>query len=147
MLDFDMVLNQIDITKREYENKLYVLRRNILRMVPERFRSILEGYSSYETRDELGKYYYGSIDTIVDMVAEAIAEIHKDEPEAITSWEQDRVFCPLCKEGNQNGTGLTVPTGLERHLKGYGNIQQCIAMEAAYDLANNYLKTINQEKF
>ena len=144
MLDFDMVLNQIDIMKREYEDKLYVLRRNILRMVPERFRSILEGYRSYETRDEFGKYYYGSIDTIVDMVAEAIAEIQKDKPEAITPWEQDRVFCPLCKEGNQNGTGLTVPTGLERHLKGYGTIQQCIATEAAYDLAREYFNSKHQ---
>ena len=142
-----MVLNQIDIMKREYEDKLYVLRRNILRMVPEKFRTILEDYRSYKTKDELGKYYYGSISKIVDMVAEAVAEIRKDETETPILWQKDRVFCPLCGEGNQNGTGLTIPTGLERHLKGYGTIQQCIAMETAYDLANSYLKTINQEKF
>jgi len=126
----------LDEIKWKYKNKINVLRKNIIRMVPEEYQNILENYYC-TTRKELSEYPYRSIERIIKIVLDGIKNEQEVEPEQFMAWHETRVFCPLCKEGNLNGTGLTVPVGLERHLKGYGNIQQCIVTEAAFDLARD----------
>lgn len=43
------------------------------------------------------------------------------------------VTCPLCKRDTQNGQKWSLPIGLDRHLSGYGHIQQCKVMQQLND--------------
>ena len=48
----------------------------------------------------------------------------------------DRAYCPLCKDGSTApyDRGFSVPEGLYRHLIGFGNVHQCVVMDAAFKL-------------
>jgi len=54
-----------------------------------------------------------------------------------------RAFCPLCGAGSHHTgeRGYAVPEGLQAHLEFRGNVQRCLVMAAAYELAVNNWST------
>ena len=127
----------IESIKEEYERKITVLRRNILYMLPEEFQEILSDYYICKTRKELYLYMNNSIEKITE-AAEPL-DIDKDEILFyLRRGNSERANCPLCRDTGSEGMGYSLPLGLERHLKGYGNMQQCIATKAIFDLATDY---------
>lgn len=64
-----------------------------------------------------------------------VAEEHADRfPRIDRRWDV-RMVCPLCGKAPDLEVGFTYPTGLVRHLDGWGNIRQCRVMAAIWSMS------------
>lgn len=78
----------------------------------------------------------------IDLIVEAA------EPHAFRDYERNlRARCPLCGGeplGPSRTGGYAIPTGLDRHLIGWGNARQCFVMQVAAAEAIQYARyTLN----
>jgi hypothetical protein len=118
--------------EREVEHlrsELYGARRSILRLMPPDLEPIITSYYSCQTRDERYRWE-------IDVVEQVIESAQIIQPGRI-SYFGERAACPLCKGESSSAytAGFSVPEGLRRHLLGWGNVRQCLVMEAAVALA------------
>jgi hypothetical protein len=76
-----------------------------------------------------------------------IIDIANVLPEDLGRWERDAVAAiiekrpssrPLCRGRPGMERGYAMPTELERHLPGFGDMQQCPVMKAAMDLHGHH---------
>jgi hypothetical protein len=114
------------------EEELFKARWTILRLAPEKFHRILQGYYSCESREDT----YGWDERVAEQV---IGHAEPLPPEK-GSYFSERAYCPLCGEGSLTPyeSGFSLPEGLRRHLVGYGNTHQCVFTEAALKLAHDH---------
>lgn len=64
-----------------------------------------------------------------------ITDAHTDRfPRIDRRWEV-RMVCPLCGDRPYNADGFTYPTGITRHLDGWGNVRQCHAMASLWAMS------------
>ncbi|MBN4055248.1 hypothetical protein JYU12_00730 [bacterium AH-315-K03] len=122
---------------RQLEDNLFTARMTIISLVSKDLDVDLKGYYSCDSRDES----YRWMKEVVDKVVEQAVLIEKTG----SSYFQDRAYCPLCQDssGSWYEEGYSIPTGLQRHLSGFGNVHQCPVMEVSFSLAHEYWR----EKF
>jgi hypothetical protein len=108
---------------KRLEETIYSLRCNLIHTAPYEFYEIIR--HANVLRDDLWRWE-----------REAVAAIIEKAPviPAATVYHKDRAACPLCRDLPGMEDGFAMPVGLERHLTGYGNMQQCPVMRAAMDL-------------
>jgi hypothetical protein len=113
---------------RNLESELYVARRVIIHLMPERGRKILMSYYDCESLQET----YGWKDKIAEQLVEMAEPIGPPYAE--------RAYCPLCGEGSSSGRdqGYSIPLGLTRHLTGWGRSYECKVVAAASALARSH---------
>ena len=126
----------IESIKEEYERKITILRRNILYMLPEEFQEILSDYYNCKTRKELYLYINNSIEKITE-AAEPL-DIDKDEILFYLRRGNSEELIVLFAGILGQRAWIQFAFRFRRHLKGYGNMQQCIATKAIFELATDY---------
>ncbi|MGY4283626.1 hypothetical protein ACVWXO_002846 [Bradyrhizobium sp. LM2.7] len=122
------------------KDELWDARHTILRLAPDQFHEILEGYDlvegggrrAIETRQDLRQWERDLYSAVIE-AAERI-----EHPEPKNSWmHEHRVACPLCRSRGSGAfymDGWKVPGGLEMHLEGAGRTEHCSVTKAAYRL-------------
>lgn len=118
---------------RRLEGEVYRLRRMVVQLLPKAVADVLNSYHRVSTIEESSVWLYEIIDKVIEL---ATLDIHDAQ------WQQPRAYCPLCKKGSSSplSEGFTVPEGLRRHLMGYGNVARCDVMDAASEIARDYLE-------
>jgi hypothetical protein len=114
------------------EGELYLARRTMLSVLPERHRDCLDTFRSATTRRDLHAWESGVIEKLVEMA----------EPGPEDYFGSRRAPCPLCKdEGSGPYTvGFKLDEGLRRHLSGWGKIRQCNVTREAFAFARYCLR-------
>jgi hypothetical protein len=125
----DRLRDDRDETIERLRNELYITRREMLHLMPDDISSLLDGYHRCESRQAAYAWEQEIVAALIQRV---------ERPRAPGQWEEQRANCPLCNSGAMTpyASGFSLPTGLERHLTGWGSqIRQCSVMRAASGLA------------
>ena len=78
-----------------------------------------------------------------ELIAKVLEKTEVTTP-AINFYFKDRALCPLCGESPESEPeGFAVPTGLARHLEGYGHQRECRVMMAARE----YIRVRHFERY
>jgi hypothetical protein len=110
---------------KRMKEHLSELRREMVQTAPEKFQEMFTLWM------DLGPDFQVHI-WERDLIAKILE--NTDFIPTNNAYVKDRAPCPLCGEGpEQRSDGFAMPTGLERHLEGYGNQRQCRVMRAARD--------------
>jgi len=121
---------------RLLKDDLYMARRTIVELMPEKARSILNSY--YETKSKEDWYRWP------DQAAEQIIELCTDVTQRTYQGYlyEERAKCPLCGDGPQSfydgHVGFKLPEGLRRHLTGYGRSRECSVFGAVRALGREH---------
>jgi len=114
--------------------KIGELRRDLIDMVPWKFRQLMTLWVDPETQFNLALWER-------DLIAKILENTTVDR--AANPYFRDRAPCPLCGDTpDADRRGFAFPVGLERHLEGFGTIRQCPVMRAA----GEYLIALDSEK-
>jgi hypothetical protein len=113
--------------------ELRYARQAILDLMPDASARLLASYVQYpaEAHDE---WLSRTVDSLVDTAAAL------PRPTAMSPSGVERVFCPLCRHGQQDpyAQGFAHPDGLRRHLMGSGAGRRCRVLDAAHALATEH---------
>ncbi len=110
------------------------LARIVLRGVPPAFKQAFDDVSQSRSLEEWELAYEGLLYLVM-----AVASDFPDHREALGGV---RAWCPLCGLGatsNYSRPGFSLPEGLERHLRGFGNTYRCDVIRAL-DITSEDLK-------
>jgi hypothetical protein len=123
-----VVTDDCEALRRE----LRYARQAIIDLMPDASARLLGSYVQYaaDARDE---WLSRTVDSLVDAAAAL------PRPTASHSGVE-RVFCPLCRHGQQDqyAQGFAHPDGLRRHLMGNGAGRRCRVLDAAHALASEH---------
>ncbi|MCK1554747.1 MULTISPECIES: hypothetical protein [unclassified Bradyrhizobium] len=111
------------------------LRHDLIRLQPQEIADLLFSYYGCTTRAEWEKWKR-------DTAGAVIQHAKVDPAQASYPGIEERAACPLCGDGTTAfgaRGGFAYPGGLERHLRGYGNMHQCTVLGTAFKLAADYL--------
>ena len=125
----DRLRDDRDETIERLRNELYITRREMLHLMPDDISSLLDSYHRCESRQAAYAWEQEIATALIQRV---------ERPRDPGQWEEQRANCPLCNSGAMTpyASGFSLPTGLERHLTGWGSqIRQCSVMRAAAGLA------------
>ena len=111
----------------DLQRELHSTRRDMVRMMPERYADLLSSYDECDDRPAAYQWVNGVADQIVADVP----------PGPSSSYEGPRAACPLCRStgGSLYEWGYKLPRGLHRHLVGHGTTRECPVVRAALELA------------
>jgi hypothetical protein len=124
-------LRETDI--RRLQSNLYMVMHHTLSLsiyptpeIRKKFEEI-----THDSHEDLDEWERSTIKLIVEST-----KFEQENP-----YDNVRAVCPLCGHGSSDpyAKGFT-PTGLERHLEGFGNVQQCFIMSIAWELGWEYVK-------
>lgn len=108
----------IDDEKRRLELELFIARQTILLLMPEDIQEYLEGHWACESYQDIVAWRSWCVHGFVRLAESGpIYGLEINRPQA---------RCPLCKgePASARSSGYALPTGLERHLTGYGRMSQ-----------------------
>lgn len=113
------------------KDELFSARCLIINLMPTDLRTILNSYS-------MSKLIVHPQDWLLS-TSEEIAMSTRAMEEHSNTYNA-RASCPLCGDGTNSPSesGFALPTGLQRHLEGYGNMARCGVMDAAYEVAKTW---------
>jgi hypothetical protein len=121
---------------KRMRNDLQQLRQDVIASAPGKFREMVTWW--IDLMPDLNLYSWQQ-----DLIAKVLENTEVTTP-AINFYFKDRALCPLCGDSpDSEPAGFAVPTGLERHLEGYGNQRQCRVVMAARD----YIRVRHFEKY
>jgi hypothetical protein len=107
-------------------NDLQQLRLDVITTAPWKFREMITWWMDLEPDFNLYSWQQELIAKVLEHTVVTTL--------AINFYFKDRALCPLCGDSpDSEPDGFAVPTGLERHLEGYGNQRQCRVVMAARD--------------
>ena len=118
------------------KNELHGAHSTILDLIPQDMAELLRSCSRCESREEADRWRLDVIEAVVNRAT----LLPGGEGELVS---RRRAFCPLCGAGSHHTgeRGYAVPEGLQAHLEFRGNVQRCLVMAAAYELAVNNWST------
>jgi hypothetical protein len=126
----------------QLQEKVMLLRMALNHLVPLNIQILLASYSDCASVDDVSQW--------VRELCEKVVELGEPAPdnELRDLLGQDRVYCPLCKNGSSSpyDRGFAYPGGLLRHLEGYGNARECVFMRIARTEAMNYVRDEDAQK-
>lgn len=129
-----MYSNDLQINSRikRLEESLFFAHQLVLSLIPEKYRSIMESYSSCESIDDT----YSWKRRVCDEIISCAETLDVDQG----SYFQPRAYCPLCGEGSSSpyDQGFAVPEGLKRHLSGWGGNRGCEVINLTSHYAREY---------
>ena len=111
------------------------------------FRIVFIESGNYKT-DEIWEWREKFFDTVIKSAKPLEGEVRLEiklpyEEGSITN----RAYCPLCGRDTESiglGEGWKLPEGLKRHLKGYGNMNQCVIAREALDYGEWEIERIDK---
>jgi hypothetical protein len=125
---------------RYIKEELLSLRRTIINLIPEPYRSIITPpYSfSVKTQEESRRWVDQTVKKVLELVKPKEVEYY------VNGSSSPRAICPLCGESPMasifypENCGFAYPLGLERHLGGTYGLSRCSVMQAVRDLQRVY---------
>ena len=109
--------------KERLERALESARRTILSLLPDRVQDRLRSYYELQTWHDFHRWEHDIIEHFVENAFVL--------PETVNSYFAPRAYCPLCGSSSSAPYehGFSLPEGLRRHLKGWGNVRPCDVVE------------------
>lgn len=117
---------------QQLRDDLYMARRAIIELMSPEAQWILESHYNRPEGQSVWQWAESIAEKVIDLCEDVQQTRHGGEPIGAP-----RAYCPLCGDGSQSfyEKGFALPTGLYRHLIGYGNMRQCDVISAAIALA------------
>lgn len=107
---------------RELENELWIARETLINLLPDKLHTLLNSFEKCKTKEEASQWMKDVIEKIL---------IHVKTDPFDSRSDRSRACCPLCGSGTEDRhgeKGFAFPTGLRRHLTGFGNTTMCPVM-------------------
>lgn len=124
---------------RELQSDLYMARRTILELMPDKIREVLESYHECSSYEQARGWERQAVEEVLALSRPAPAG-EMGEYGSLT----DRAYCPLCGGSAQTaygGDGFAFPEGLRRHLMGSYNSQRCDVFAAVRELCRDRVRS------
>lgn len=116
---------------RRLQDALYRARMDIINLMPEVKRRLLEGWIFCGSARDADNWERWAVGGLIELAESRPGREMGDVP-----WAR-RAYCPLCGDGAQTSgyqQGFSVPVGLERHLRGSHRSMRCSVFRAAAEL-------------
>jgi hypothetical protein len=112
--------------REKLEHALDSARRTILSLLPDPVQDRLRSYYELHTWQDFHLWEHEIIEHFVENAFVL--------PETVDSFLGPRAYCPLCGSSSSGlyDQGFSLPEGLRRHLRGWGNIRQCDVLEHVF---------------
>jgi hypothetical protein len=139
--------NPYEQEMQKLKTELFLARHHIIELMPYEVEKILSSYHSHKSRKD-GYIWIDETAKKIISHAEPISTEKKPGLDGRVFYFERRAYCPLCKRGSSApyDSGFSLPEGLRRHLVGYGTVSQCVVMEAAKKLAQEYWDRLAEKK-
>jgi hypothetical protein len=133
-----MIRQAVSETSAALKEKLYDARLVVLRLAEKNDRDLqilLAGYYDCKNEDAVFGWWYKTIDKIIKKSVILPGN-------TASEFYEERAMCPLCGEGGSQPyvTGYKLPNGMERHLRGQGQVSGCDVMRIVRDVALDHFR-------
>ena len=112
--------------------------RYIISMFPEEVLKLYDKSVFVNTFEDYVEWRHNFIEAVLE-IAEIIPDSDKNRYSS-----SPRAYCPLCGYGGtggwNNSNGYAFPVGLDSHLRGHGNTQECYPMKIACTIVKDKVK-------
>lgn len=126
--------NPLEQRVLELENQLFFARTTMLQLLRPDVREILETMHRLAVPLDVGKWFHGAMQTVVEHV-----QPQTRDQGTVESLLGPRIPCPLCGNGadlfGRRDKGFAYPAGLLRHLRGQNGAYQCEVAKEVLELA------------
>ncbi|WP_158985803.1 hypothetical protein [Lysobacter panacisoli] len=104
----------------------------IINLMPPEAKKLLMSHYGRPSDQPLWDWASETAEKLIEQCQNVIQATYQGQP-----FGAPRAYCPLCGDGSSSfyEEGFALPTGLMRHLTGYGNMRQCEVFRAALALA------------